>query len=182
LGYILAHAFGAFFDNPDLIVVAVVGHGEAETGPLEGSWKGVKFLNPVHDGAVLPVLHLNGYKICGPAVLCRDRDKDIQTLLDAHGYDVHFVEGDDPLSMHEEFAATIDACYTKIRTIQAGAIEMSFNDRDKITATYRVSATVSEDGNTIRPTKTPMPLTTSQEVYAEISGILPSPSVSEYTR
>lgn len=91
LGYVLAHAFGAVFDNPDLIAIAVVGDGEAETGPLEGSWKSVKFLNPVHDGAVLPVLHLNGYKISGPTVLGRDRDENVQRLLDAHGYDVHFV-------------------------------------------------------------------------------------------
>jgi xylulose-5-phosphate/fructose-6-phosphate phosphoketolase len=86
LGYVLAHAFGAVFDNPDLIAVAVVGDGEAETGPLEGSWKGVKFLNPVHDGAVLPVLHLNGYKISGPTVLGRDRDEDVQDHLEAHCY------------------------------------------------------------------------------------------------
>src|SRR5205085_3429859 len=109
LGYVLVHAFGAVFDNPDLIAVAVVGDGEAETGPLEGSWKGVKFLNPVRDGAVLPILHLNGYKISGPTVLGRDRDEDVERLLDAHGYDVHFVEGDDPLSMHEAFATTLDA-------------------------------------------------------------------------
>lgn len=96
LGYVLAHAFGAVLDNPDPIAVAVVGDGEAETGPLEGSWKGVKFLNPVHDGAVLPVLHLNGYKISGPTVLGRDRDDDVQKLLHAHGYDVHFVEGTIP--------------------------------------------------------------------------------------
>jgi len=129
LGYVLAHAFGAVFDNPDLIAVAVVGDGEAETGPLEGSWKGVKFLNPVHDGAVLPVLHLNGYKISGPTVLGRDRDEDVQQLLGAHGYDVHFVEGDDPLSMHEAFATTIDACYAKIRSIQTGARAASFSQR-----------------------------------------------------
>ena len=131
LGYVLAHAFGAVFDNPDLIAVAVVGDGEAETGPLEGSWKGVKFLNPVHDGAVLPVLHLNGYKISGPTVLGRDRDEDVHKLLDAHGYDVHFVEGDDPMSMHEAFATTIDACYAKIRTIQAGARAAGFSQRPR---------------------------------------------------
>jgi len=129
LGYVLAHAFGAVFDNPDLIAVAVVGDGEAETGPLEGSWKGVKFLNPVHDGAVLPVIHLNGYKISGPTVLGRDRDEDVQKLLGAHGYDVQFVEGDDPLSMHEAFATTIDACYAKIRSIQTGARAAGFSQR-----------------------------------------------------
>jgi xylulose-5-phosphate/fructose-6-phosphate phosphoketolase len=129
LGYVLAHAFGAVFDNPDLIAVAVVGDGEAETGPLEGSWKGVKFLNPVHDGAVLPVLHLNGYKISGPTVLGRDRDEDIQELLEAHGYDVHFVEGDDPSSMHHAFAATLDACYAKIRAIQTKARASGISQR-----------------------------------------------------
>jgi len=121
LGYVLAHAFGAVFDNPDLIAVAVVGDGEAETGPLEGSWKAVKFLNPARDGAVLPVLHLNGYKISGPTVLGRDRDEDVQKLLEAHGYEVHFVEGDDPLPMHRAFAATLDTCYAKIRAIQTEA-------------------------------------------------------------
>jgi len=87
--------------------VAVVGDGEAETGPLEGSWKGVKFLNPVHDRAVLPVLHLNGYKISGPTVMGRDWDQDVRKLLEAHGYDVHFVEGDDPPIMHQAFSKTL---------------------------------------------------------------------------
>jgi len=121
LGYVLAHAFGAAFDNPDLIAVAVVGDGEAETGPLEGSWKAVKFLNPARDGAVLPILHLNGYKISGPTVMGRDRDEDVQKLLEAHGYEVHWVEGSDPLPMHRAFAATLDTCYAKIRAIQAEA-------------------------------------------------------------
>src|SRR6516162_428592 len=92
LGYVLTHAFGAAFDNPDLLVVAVVGDGEAETGPLEGSWKGIRFLNPARDGAVLPILHLNGYKISGPTVLGRSSDDDICRLFEAHGYDVHFVQ------------------------------------------------------------------------------------------
>ena len=129
LGYVLAHAFGAVFDNPDLIAVAVVGDGEAETGPLEGSWKGVKFLNPIHDGAVLPVLHLNGYKISGPTVLGRDRDEDIQKLLEAHGYEVHLVEGDDPLPMHQAFATTLDTCQAKIRAIQTEARTAGFSQR-----------------------------------------------------
>src|SRR3989441_3580240 len=129
LGYVLAHAFGAAFDNPDLIAVAVVGDGEAETGPLEGSWKGVKFLHPVRDGAVLPVLHLNGYKISGPTVLGRDADADVRKLLEAHGYAVHFVEGDDPLPMHEAFAATLDTCYAKIRAVQTEARTQGFTQR-----------------------------------------------------
>jgi xylulose-5-phosphate/fructose-6-phosphate phosphoketolase len=121
LGYVLAHAFGAAFDNPDLIVAAVVGDGEAETGPLEGAWKCIKFLNPVRDGAVLPILHLNGYKISGPTVLGRDSDDDVQRLLSGHGYDVHFVEGDDPMVMHQVFAETLETCYLKIRAFQEEA-------------------------------------------------------------
>jgi xylulose-5-phosphate/fructose-6-phosphate phosphoketolase len=129
LGYVLTHAFGAVFDNPDLIAVAVVGDGEAETGPLEGSWKGVKFLNPVHDGAVLPILHLNGYKISGPTVLGRDRDEDVRKLLEAHGYDVHLVEGDEPLYMHQAFANVLDVCHAKIRAIQTEARTNGFSRR-----------------------------------------------------
>src|SRR5713226_376699 len=121
LGYVLVHAFGAAFDNPDLIVVAVVGDGEAETGPLEGSWKSIKFLNPVRDGAVLPILHLNGYKISGPTVFGRDDDESIRRVISGHGYDVHFVEGDDPMRMHQAFAETLDTCYAKIRSYQEDA-------------------------------------------------------------
>jgi xylulose-5-phosphate/fructose-6-phosphate phosphoketolase len=121
LGYSLVHAFGAAFDNPELIVACVIGDGEAETGPLEGGWKGVKFLNPARDGAVLPILHLNGYKISGPTVFGRDDDEDIRVLLEGHGYEVHFVAGDDPTWMHREFAATLDKCYSTIRAIQADA-------------------------------------------------------------
>ncbi len=121
LGYVLVHAFGAVFDNPDLIAVAVVGDGEAETGPLAGSWKSVKFLNPVRDGAVLPVLHLNGWKISGPTVLGRDSDENVRKLLEANGYEVYFVEGEDPLPMHQAFAETLDTCYQKIRAIQTEA-------------------------------------------------------------
>ena len=129
LGYVLMHAFGAAFDNPDLIVAAVVGDGEAETGPLEGSWKGIEFLNPVYDGAVLPILHLNGYKISGPTVLARQSNEEVGMLLTAHGYDVHFVEGDDPLKVHQDFAETLETCYTKIRAIQADARQNGFTRR-----------------------------------------------------
>src|ERR1035438_717025 len=121
LGYALVHAFGAVFDNPDLIAACVVGDGEAETGPLEGSWKGVSFLNPRRDGAVLPILQLNGYKISGPTVLGRAREQDVRGLLGAHGYEVHVVAGDDPRTVHEEFAVTLDRCYERIREIQAAA-------------------------------------------------------------
>ena len=123
LGYVLAHAFGAAFDNPDLIVAAVVGDGEAETGPLAGAWKGTSFLNPARDGAVLPILHLNGYKISGPTVLGRDSDDDVDALLRGNGYEVHFVEGDDPGRVHQAFAATLGRCYERIRAIQAEARE-----------------------------------------------------------
>ena len=121
LGYVLTHAFGAVFDNPDLLAVAVVGDGEAETAPLEGSWKGIRFLNAARDGAVLPVLHLNGYKIAGPTVLGRASDESIKSLLEGHGYDVHFVTGDEPLLVHQQLAATLDACVARIRAIQDAA-------------------------------------------------------------
>jgi xylulose-5-phosphate/fructose-6-phosphate phosphoketolase len=121
LGYVLTHAFGAAFDNPDLVAVAVVGDGEAETAPLEGSWKGVRFLNPRRDGAVLPVLHLNGYKISGPTVLGRTSDEDIRSLLRGHGYDPIFVEGDQPMDVHAKMAAAFDMSFDRIREIQIKA-------------------------------------------------------------
>lgn len=121
LGYVLTHAFGAAFDNPDLIVAAVVGDGEAETAPLEGSWKSTSFLNPARDGAVLPILHLNGYKISGPTVLARVGDGDVISLLEGHGYEVHEVAGDDPAIVHRRLATVLDACVDRIRAIQAEA-------------------------------------------------------------
>jgi len=121
LGYVLVHAFGAVFDHPSLIAVAVVGDGEAETGPLAGSWNGIKFLNPARDGAVLPILHLNGYKISGPTILGRESDEDVRKLLEAHGYEVHFVEGDDPPRVHRALADTLDTCWLAIRQIQQQA-------------------------------------------------------------
>jgi xylulose-5-phosphate/fructose-6-phosphate phosphoketolase len=129
LGYVLAHAYGAAFDNPDLLVVAVVGDGEAETGPLEGSWKSLKFLNPARDGAVLPVLHLNGYKISGPTVPGRTSDEDLRALLSGHGYEVHFVEGDEPMTMHRLFAETLEKCYASIRAFQEDARANGFSER-----------------------------------------------------
>jgi xylulose-5-phosphate/fructose-6-phosphate phosphoketolase len=131
LGYSLAHAFGAAFDNPDLLVACVIGDGEGETGPLEGAWKGIKFLNPVRDGAVLPILHLNGDKISGPTVLGRDRDDDIRGLLTGHGYDVCFVEGDDPTVVHRAFSDTLERCYEKIRTFQEEARCNGFRERPR---------------------------------------------------
>ena len=106
-------------DNPDLIVAAVVGDGEAETGPLAGSWTGIDFLNPARDGAVLPILHLNGYKIGGPTVLGRMGDDDIVSLLHGHGWEPHVVAGDDPVVMHPRFAQVLDDCHERIRAIQA---------------------------------------------------------------
>jgi xylulose-5-phosphate/fructose-6-phosphate phosphoketolase len=121
LGYVLAHAFGAVFDNPDLVAVAVVGDGEAETGPLEGSWKGVRFLDPKRDGAVLPVLHLNGYKISGPTVLGRASDAAIKQLFTGHGYEAVFVEGHEPSEVHRALAAALDHVFERIATLQAQA-------------------------------------------------------------
>ena len=121
LGYVLLHAFGAVMDNPDLLALAVVGDGEAETGPLEGSWKGISFLNPTHDGAVLPVLHLNGAKISGPTVLARKPPAEVRSLLEGHGYEVLEVEGDDLPGMHLRFAAALARAWTSIRAIQTAA-------------------------------------------------------------
>ena len=131
LGYVLAHAFGAAFDNPDLIAVAVVGDGEAETGPLSGSWKSTSFLNPVRDGAVLPILHLNGYKISGPTVLGREGNDDVRALLEANGYRPYFVEGDDPVELHQTFAATLEETYARIRAIQQEARKDGFRERPR---------------------------------------------------
>jgi xylulose-5-phosphate/fructose-6-phosphate phosphoketolase len=121
LGYALVHAFGAAFDNPDLLVACVIGDGEAETAPLEGSWKGIRFLDPAHDGAVLPILHLNDYKIAGPTVLGRAPEEDLLALLRGHGYAPRIVAGDDPRRVHRDFAAALDAAHAQIRAIQQDA-------------------------------------------------------------
>ena len=123
LGYSLSHAFGAAFDNPDLIVNCVVGDGEAETGPLATSWHSTKFLNPIRDGAVLPVLHLNGYKIANPTLLARVPHEELEWLFRGYGWDPHFVEGDDPHVMHQLMAATLEHCVDHIRSIQRNARE-----------------------------------------------------------
>jgi xylulose-5-phosphate/fructose-6-phosphate phosphoketolase len=119
LGYSLVHAFGAAFDNPDLLVACVVGDGEAETAPLEGSWKSINFLNPKRDGAVLPILHLNGYKISGPTVLSRLSDVELTQLFMGYGYDVLFVEGDDPIVVHRKMAGTLAEAYRRIKKYPA---------------------------------------------------------------
>jgi xylulose-5-phosphate/fructose-6-phosphate phosphoketolase len=121
LGYVLVHAFGAVMDNPDLLAVAVVGDGEAETGPLEGSWKGVSFINPRRDGVVLPILHLNGAKIAGPTVLARKDRAEVRALFEGHGYDVIEVEGCDLPGMHHRFAGALAGAWSRIRAIQVAA-------------------------------------------------------------
>jgi xylulose-5-phosphate/fructose-6-phosphate phosphoketolase len=121
LGYALLHAFGAAFDNPDLLVMCVVGDGEAETGPLAASWHSNKFVNPVTDGAVLPVLHLNGYKIANPTILARIPDGELAALMRGYGYEPHFVTGDDPAAVHQQLAATLDRVLDDIGAIQRQA-------------------------------------------------------------
>ena len=121
LGYSLAHAYGAAFDNPDLVVACVVGDGEAETGPLAAAWHSNKFLNPKNDGAVLPILHLNGYKIAGPTVLARISRSELESLFVGCGYKPYFVEGSDPEKMHRQMAETLDAVIQEIKAIQHGA-------------------------------------------------------------
>jgi xylulose-5-phosphate/fructose-6-phosphate phosphoketolase len=118
LGYSLAHAYGAVFDNPDLIAICVVGDGEAETGALATSWHSNKFLDPVHDGAVLPILHLNGYKIANPTVLARIGERELTDLFEGYGYDVHTVEGTEPAAVHQAMAATLDDVFDEIAAMQ----------------------------------------------------------------
>jgi xylulose-5-phosphate/fructose-6-phosphate phosphoketolase len=125
LGYSLLHGFGAVFDNPDLIAAVVVGDGEAETGPLATSWHSNKFLNPAHDGAVLPVLHLNGYKIANPTILARITPEELDSLFRGYGWEPYVVEGDDPEVMHPKMAEVMEHCVTEIRAIQKKAREAS---------------------------------------------------------
>ncbi len=131
LGYSLLHAYGAAFDNPDLVVCCVVGDGEAETGPLAGSWHSNKFLNPERDGAVFPVLHLNGYKIAGPTVLSRLPNEELRDLFAGYGYKPYFVEGDQPEIMHQLMAGTLDAIMDEIRNIQQDARQNGFRKRPR---------------------------------------------------
>ena len=131
LGYSLSHAFGAAFDNPDLIVAAVVGDGEAETGPMATSWHSNKYLNPIRDGAVLPILHLNGYKIANPTILARVTAEELHSLFVGYGYTPYFVEGDDPPRMHQQMAATLEHCIEEIRSIQEQARRSGKADRPR---------------------------------------------------
>lgn len=126
LGYSLSHAFGAVFDNPDLIAACVIGDGEAETGPLATSWHSNKFLNPIHDGVVLPILHLNGYKIANPTVLARISPDELDHLLRGYGYAPYYVEGNDPETMHQLMASTLDQVFAEIKRIKSHASQ--YND------------------------------------------------------
>ena len=127
LGYSLAHAYGAAFDNPDLTVCCVVGDGEAETGALATSWHSNKFLNPARDGAVLPILHLNGYKIAGPTVLARIPREELEQLLKGYGYEPYYVEGHEPSDMHRQMSATLDKVFDEIAAIQSAARDAGQN-------------------------------------------------------
>ena len=131
LGYSLSHGYGAAFDNPDLIVTVVVGDGEAETGPLATSWHGNKFLNPIRDGAVLPILHLNGYKIANPTILARISHEELENLFRGYGYTPYFVEGHDPAVMHQQMAAVMERCILEIRAIQQEARSTGKADRPR---------------------------------------------------
>ena len=131
LGYSVSHAFGAAFDNPDLLVAVVAGDGEAETGPLATSWHSNKFLNPIRDGAVLPILNLNGYKINNPTILARISHEELEDLFKGYGYTPHFVEGSDIDSMHQKMAATLEACVLEIRQIQQKARSSGKPDRPR---------------------------------------------------
>lgn len=129
LGYSIAHAFGAVFDNPDLIAAVTVGDGEAETGPLATAWHSNKFLNPANDGAVLPILHLNGYKINNPTVFARISHDEVESFFHGCGWKPYFVEGDEPMEMHKKMAATLDKCIEEIRRIQKNAREKCKTER-----------------------------------------------------
>lgn len=131
LGYSLSHAYGAVFDNPELVVAAVIGDGEAETGPLATSWHSNKFLDPTRDGAVLPILHLNGYKIASPTVLARIDHDELDSLLRGYGHIPYYVEGEDPAQMHQDFARVLETCLEEIRTIQGRARTDGSTDRPR---------------------------------------------------
>jgi xylulose-5-phosphate/fructose-6-phosphate phosphoketolase len=139
LGYSLAHAYGAAFDNPDLLVACVIGDGEAETGPLAASWHANKFLDPVRDGAVLPILHLNGYKIANPTILARIPREELTALLTGYGYEPYYVEGHEPEAMHHLMAATLETVYQRISAIQLQARTRAVTTRPRWPAIVLVS-------------------------------------------
>ena len=148
LGYSLSHAFGAVFDNPALIVACVVGDGEAETGPLATAWHSNKFLNPATDGAVLPILHLNGYKIANPTILARISREELEQLLRGYGWTPYFVEGHEPMPMHAAMAATLDRVVEEIIAIQQDA-RVSGNTRAAPLADDRAVFAEGLDGTEI---------------------------------
>ena len=131
LGYALRHAYGAAFDNPDLIVAAVVGDGEAETGPLATSWHSNKFLNPATDGAVLPILHLNGYKIANPCLLARISHEELEQLFRGYGYEPYFVEGHEPVKMHQSDGRTLETVIAEIRGSKPKRRQQRFGERPR---------------------------------------------------
>ncbi len=154
LGYALSHAYGSAFDNPDLLVCCIVGDGEAETGPSATGWHSNKFLNPATDGAVLPILHLNGYKIANPTVLARIGDDELTSLLEGYGYDVNWVSGEDPSQMHQSMAATLDKVIERVTSIQSAAREArEAREAKGVGGTKDVGEPkhVEEDGETTRP-------------------------------
>ncbi|HEY7116762.1 MAG TPA: phosphoketolase family protein [Tepidisphaeraceae bacterium] len=146
LGYVLSHAFGAVFDNPRLIAAAVVGDGEAETGPLATAWHSNKFLNPANDGAVLPILHLNGYKIANPTIFARVPRDQLDQFLRGCGWEPHYVEGDDPAKMHRLMAATVDDVIRKIRAIQADARQRTTDHGQRTSPTWPMIVLISPKG------------------------------------
>jgi xylulose-5-phosphate/fructose-6-phosphate phosphoketolase len=157
LGYSLSHAFGAVFDNPDLMVACIIGDGEAETGPLATAWHGNKFLNPVTDGTVLPILHLNGYKISNPTILARMAKSELEQLLTGYGWDPYFVEGDDPQAMHRSMAATLDTIVESIRIIRQTAALMSGREVSRMSGGGgEQTALLSRDGGNIERPRWPM--------------------------
>ena len=131
LGYSLSHAYGACLDNPDLIVACVVGDGEAETGPLATAWHSNKFINPIRDGAVLPILNLNGYKIANPTILARISHEELEALFRGYGYTPYFIEGDDPSDMHQKMAGTLEQSIAEIRAIQKTARDSGQAERPR---------------------------------------------------
>ena len=131
MGYAVAHAYGAVLDNPGLIVACVVGDGEAETGPTATAWHSNKFLNPASDGAVLPILHLNGYKIANPTLLARIPRDELESLFIGYGYRTYFVEGSEPEAMHRLMADAVDAAVADIRAIQADARDTGQAERPR---------------------------------------------------
>jgi xylulose-5-phosphate/fructose-6-phosphate phosphoketolase len=147
LGYVLMHAFGTVMGNPDLLAIAVVGDGEAETGPFGGSWEGISYLLPIHDGGVLPILHLNGYKISGTTVLGRDNDSNVSSLLRGHGYTVHWVEDDDSVIVHHLLARTMDLVVDEIQGHSARSSRQRQGDHEAALAVHCTEDPEGMDGS-----------------------------------